>query len=100
MVYDRSIRIGCAISQYKESQFGKPQQPWLTTVLVCNYVAQQVHNFPIYKTGVTGSSCRTGKNPNYPNLCNEKEKISLSPSLNDYHMSGRNIVDKLLSRLL
>lgn len=75
IVYDRSNRIGCAISQYKESRKGHPKEPFFATLLVCNFAGQQITGSPVYKTGKPASGCKTGKNPKYPNLCNTNEQI-------------------------
>lgn len=83
MVYDRVIRIGCAMSQFKQDNANNPDQPWLSNLLVCNYAGSQFSNFPVYKDGKAASSCKK-TNPDYPNLCDVSQEVSINPFTNDY----------------
>lgn len=82
-VYDRVIRIGCAMSQFKQPNDNNPDQPWYSNLLVCNYAGSQFSSFPVYKDGKVASSCN-GTNPDYPNLCDENQVVSINPFVDDY----------------
>lgn len=73
MMADRNIRVGCAASTYTKK--GEP-----TSYLVaCNYATTNMSNFPIYeKCAKAASTCKTGKNPQYPNLCSASEEYAVN----------------------
>lgn len=72
MMADRNIRLGCAASTYS-------QQPYQAYLVACNYATTNMINFPIYKScNKAGTSCTTGTNPKYPNLCSASEKYDVN----------------------
>ncbi|XP_067637163.1 venom allergen-1-like [Eurosta solidaginis] len=69
MVMDRNNRIGCAAAILN---YGSA----VTVPFTCNYARRLIPNKPIYRSGKTaGSTCKSGKNPKYPNLCSTKENV-------------------------
>ncbi|XP_037818677.1 antigen 5 like allergen Cul n 1-like [Lucilia sericata] len=69
MVADRNIRVGCAASTYSVTD-----QPYKAYLVACNYATTNMINFPIYTScDKAASSCTTGVNEDYPNLCSSSE---------------------------
>lgn len=63
MMADRNIRVGCAAATYGNA-----------FLIACNYATTNMVGFPIYTScSSAGSSCTTGPNPQYPNLCSASE---------------------------
>lgn len=75
MVFDRVIRIGCGYSQYEKPSEQNSNAKY-NTLLVCNYAGSHVQDYRVYKIGNTASECKTGTNPDYPNLCDVTEDIN------------------------
>ncbi|XP_065362988.1 antigen 5 like allergen Cul n 1-like [Calliphora vicina] len=74
MMADRNIRVGCAASTY--SPAGQPYKAYL---VACNYATTNMINFPIYAScNQAGTSCTTGTNPKYPNLCSASEEYAVN----------------------
>ncbi|XP_061388378.1 antigen 5 like allergen Cul n 1-like [Musca vetustissima] len=74
MLADRNIRVGCAAVTYES-----PYSPTETFSITCNYATTNMVGFPIYKScSSAGSSCTTGTNPQYPNLCSTSEKYDVN----------------------
>lgn len=71
------------MSQFKTPNEDNADEPWLSSYLVCNYAGSQISDFPVYKAGPATSSC-DGTNPDYPNLCNPDQVVSISPFADDY----------------
>ncbi|XP_075157841.1 venom allergen-1-like [Haematobia irritans] len=66
MVNENNIRVGCAAATY-----GKSKMQFL---IACNYARTNVAGMPIYTSCDTpASSCTSGKNSKYPNLCSTSE---------------------------
>lgn len=65
---DKVNQVGCAISQYTDSQGKK-------SYIACNYSFTIIEGQKTYHSGPSGSDCVTGTNPNYPALCSENEQI-------------------------
>ncbi|XP_013105492.2 antigen 5 like allergen Cul n 1 [Stomoxys calcitrans] len=66
MVNEKNIRVGCAAATYGTSK--------QTFLIACNYARTNVATLPTYTScGTPGSSCASGKNSKYPNLCSESE---------------------------
>lgn len=72
IVTDRATHVGCAISSYTEKQ-------WKTSLITCNYAFTNIHGMRVYLSGATGTGCKSGRNPDFPALCdiNESFKVSL-----------------------
>ncbi|XP_067637161.1 venom allergen-1-like [Eurosta solidaginis] len=69
MVMDRNNRLGCGASLFV-NDFG------VNVLFTCNYARRLLCNKPIYRSGKKGGSgCKSGKNPNYPNLCSTEENV-------------------------
>lgn len=81
LVFDRSTKMGCAITKFKVKRKGKM---WCTIYLVCNYSGGQYLQNAIYREGPPAGGCRTGPHPNYHNLCGDNEPIDLYPFHDDY----------------
>ena len=74
MMADRNIRVGCAAATYTE-----PGASYNAYLVACNYATTNMVNFPIYASCDTaGSSCTTGTNPTYPNLCSASEVYTVN----------------------
>ncbi|KAM7350295.1 venom allergen-1-like [Cochliomyia hominivorax] len=74
MMAERNIRVGCAAST-----FSVKDQSYKLYLVACNYATTNVINFPIYKScSKAATSCTTGTNPRYPNLCSTAEKIDVN----------------------
>ncbi|XP_037818682.1 antigen 5 like allergen Cul n 1-like [Lucilia sericata] len=72
MMADRNIRVGCAASMYTEGGFKN-------YLVACNYATTNMINFPIYAScQKAGTSCTTGTNPQYPNLCSVSEEYAVN----------------------
>lgn len=70
MMADRNIRVGCAASTYTDIE--NPQKQIF--LVACNYATTNMLGFPIYTScSSAGSSCTTGSNSQYPNLCSASE---------------------------
>ncbi|XP_073831637.1 venom allergen-1-like [Musca autumnalis] len=74
MMADRNVRVGCAAVTY-----ATPSSSSNTFLITCNYATTNMVGFPIYANcSSTGSSCQTGSNPQYPNLCSTSEKYDVN----------------------
>ncbi|XP_065365201.1 antigen 5 like allergen Cul n 1-like [Calliphora vicina] len=74
MVADRNIRVGCAASN-----FAVAGQDYKLYLIACNYATTNVLNFPLYAScQKAGTSCTTGTNPKYPNLCSASEHYDVN----------------------
>lgn len=68
MMADRNTHVGCAAATYNNIY-----------LLACNYATTNMIGFPIYAScSSPGSSCSTGNNPQYPNLCSTSEVYSVN----------------------
>lgn len=74
MMADRNIRVGCAAATYS------PDEGELHIYLVaCNYATTNVIRRPIYlKCIAVASSCISGTNLQYPNLCSKSESYDVN----------------------
>lgn len=68
IVSDLNDQVGCGYVQYKNSM------GWFTVQVTCDYARTNLGTQSIYKSGPPTSECKTGNNPNYPNLCSKNEK--------------------------
>lgn len=72
MVLDRNTHVGCSMIR-----FTRPQYPHIYIVnIACNYASLYALDVPIYKAGNPASKCKTGRNPFYPGLCSEHERVN------------------------
>lgn len=69
MAQDRTNRIGCAGSVYNGAE----------RLLTCNYAFTNLQGSPVYESGQAASGCKTGTNPDYPNLCSTSEDVDPNP---------------------
>ncbi|XP_058974987.1 antigen 5 like allergen Cul n 1-like [Musca domestica] len=76
MVADRNIRVGCAAASYVDIRIDGGRQIFL---LACNYATTNILELPIYANCSTAAtSCSSGTNPQYPNLCSVSEKYDVN----------------------
>ncbi|XP_073835064.1 venom allergen-1-like [Musca autumnalis] len=76
MVADRNIRVGCAAATYEDLRIDGGRQIFL---IACNYATTNMLGFPIYKNcSSPATSCSSGRNPQYPNLCSKSEKYEVN----------------------
>lgn len=68
MVAAPNIRVGCAAVDYSDQN-----QYWKYLYVVCDYAYTNLVGGMVYKSGPTGSGCKTGPNEYYPNLCSYNE---------------------------
>lgn len=68
MASDRVTHVGCAISQYTDSQGKK-------SYMVCNYSFTIILSQQVYVSGPPASQCQSGSNPNYQALCSVNEMV-------------------------
>ncbi|TMW44096.1 hypothetical protein DOY81_010824, partial [Sarcophaga bullata] len=74
MMADRNIRVGCAAVNYKNDG-----ERYLSYLVACNYATTNMYDLPIYKScSRAATSCTTGTNPKYPNLCSASEKYAVN----------------------
>lgn len=69
MAQDRNHRVGCAMISFNQNE----------VVMTCNYAFTNIGKSFVYRKGTAAINCKTGANPNFPNLCSEFEEISPSP---------------------
>jgi hypothetical protein len=69
VVSDLADQVGCGLVQFKD------QNNWNKIVMACDYSRTNLDTQTIYKSGPTASECKSGTNPNYPNLCSESETV-------------------------
>lgn len=69
MAQDRTNRIGCAGSVYNGAE----------RLLTCNYAFTNLQGSHVYEIGDTAAGCKTGTNPDYPNLCSTSEEVDPNP---------------------
>lgn len=50
--------------------------------MACDYSYGNIIGDPVYLTGAPASGCKTGKNSQYPSLCNPAEIVASSPNVN------------------
>lgn len=87
MVVDRVTLMGCAITRFRETKL--VIIIFYSSYLVCNYAGAQKANYPIYKHGTATSKCKTGTNPDYPNLCSIYEQVNHDVRVDDYEIIYR-----------
>ncbi|XP_073831638.1 venom allergen-1-like [Musca autumnalis] len=76
MMADRNIRVGCAASSYLDTRIEGGRQIFL---IACNYATTNMLELPIYaKCSSPATSCTSGRNPQFPNLCSASEKYDLN----------------------
>ncbi|XP_061388375.1 antigen 5 like allergen Cul n 1-like [Musca vetustissima] len=76
MVADRNIRVGCAAASYLDTRVDGGRQIFL---IACNYATTNMLEFPIYdKCSSPATNCKTGTNPQFPNLCSASEKYDVN----------------------
>ncbi|XP_061388379.1 antigen 5 like allergen Cul n 1-like [Musca vetustissima] len=76
MMADRNIRVGCAAATYDDTRIDGDRQIFL---IACNYATTNMLGFPIYKNcSSPATSCSTGTNPQYPNLCSTSEVYNVN----------------------
>lgn len=68
MVTDRTTRVGCAISSFRDGN-------WNTYLMACNYASTNMMGSPVYKSGSPASACQKGGDAKYPGLCKTSEPI-------------------------
>lgn len=73
MVMEAAYAVGCAQTKFISKVDGVDKHTVLT---VCNYATIPILGGSIYTAGESASGCKTGKNPKYPGLCNEREKYN------------------------
>uniref|UniRef100_A0A182TT73 Venom allergen-1 n=1 Tax=Anopheles melas TaxID=34690 RepID=A0A182TT73_9DIPT len=73
MASDQTSKIGCAMQNWLSG-------PWKTYYFVCNYAVTNIVSRPVYKTGVVGLNCTTGRNPTYTGLCSPSEIVKPVPN--------------------
>lgn len=71
LVNERMTHVGCALSTYTESGFY-----W--RLLACNYAYTNMVGKPVYQDGTIGSSCTTGTDSVFTNLCTVNEQIDVN----------------------
>ncbi|XP_037825584.1 antigen 5 like allergen Cul n 1-like [Lucilia sericata] len=71
MAVERNTFIGCAIMRFTRSDHTE----FHIFHVVCNYSSTYAVDTPVYKAGEPASDCKSGKNPQYPALCSEKEEV-------------------------
>ncbi|TDG49568.1 hypothetical protein AWZ03_004059 [Drosophila navojoa] len=64
IVHDKVQKIGCAC--LKQSKNG-----WIQNFFTCNYDEAPIKGQEVYKTGIPGAQCVSGKNHNFTSLCGE-----------------------------
>ncbi|XP_065364813.1 antigen 5 like allergen Cul n 1-like [Calliphora vicina] len=73
MVTDRNIRVGCAAATYSEVV-----DDFIAFSVACNYATTNLIYYPVYASCIkAATSCTTGVNPIYPNLCSTAEVYDL-----------------------
>lgn len=78
---DRNIRLGCAITTYS-LKVPSNYPPHKGILVGCNYAAANLPNYAVYeKCNVPASGCKTGPNPDYPNLCSIEEEFDYNYGL-------------------
>ncbi|XP_005186248.1 antigen 5 like allergen Cul n 1-like [Musca domestica] len=76
MMADRNVRVGCAAATYDDTRISGDRQIFL---IACNYATTNMLGFPIYKScSSPASSCTSGRNSQYPNLCSTSEKYEVN----------------------
>ncbi|XP_075156022.1 venom allergen-1-like [Haematobia irritans] len=74
MVNAPSIRLGCAAATYDDNDSSKQ-----IFLIACNYARTNVGTMPIYKScSSAATSCTSGTNPQYPNLCSTSESYDVN----------------------
>ncbi|XP_065366135.1 antigen 5 like allergen Cul n 1-like [Calliphora vicina] len=73
MMADHNIRVGCASAIF--SPVDQPKK----YLVACNYATTDMIKYPIYSScKQAGTSCTTGTNPKYPNLCSASEEYAVN----------------------
>ncbi|XP_073835065.1 antigen 5 like allergen Cul n 1-like [Musca autumnalis] len=74
MMADRNIRVGCAAAKYFQLEVS-----YKIFLIACNYATTNMIDFPIYANCTSaGTSCTSGNNPQYPNLCSMAEEYNVN----------------------
>lgn len=76
VVTDLTDLVGCGLVQFKD------KNQWNKIIMACDYSRTNLDNQFVYKSGPAASECKSGTNPNYPNLCSESEKVD--PNFYDF----------------
>lgn len=63
MIQQKSGRVGCAMTQFKENDM------WFVTLLACNYSYTNMMETEIYAVGPPCSKCVSKCSSKYPGLC-------------------------------
>ncbi|XP_055913155.1 antigen 5 like allergen Cul n 1-like [Eupeodes corollae] len=67
LVNDFNTKVGCG------SVWMIDEDKYDSVLLTCNYAVTNLVNNPVYEEGPPASGCKTGKHPDYKNLCSSKE---------------------------
>lgn len=79
--------MGCGILRETRNSSGADGQRVLSThqYMTCNFMRGNDVNAPVYQSAdKPASECRTGRNPDYLNLCSINEIYDLSNDISDY----------------
>lgn len=87
MVRDSTTHVGCGILRETRNATNSDGQQVVGThqYMTCNFVRGTDVNAPVYQSGDRPTSeCRTGRNPDYLNLCSINEIYDFSNDISDY----------------
>lgn len=78
MMAERNIRVGCAAATYTDLRSNNNSNKQIF-LIACNFATTNMVGFPIYTScNSAGTSCTTGTNPQYPNLCSTSEEYDVN----------------------
>ncbi|XP_037938014.1 antigen 5 like allergen Cul n 1-like [Teleopsis dalmanni] len=71
MVQEKATHLGCGILRQQKGRFSYQ-------FIACNYAYTNVLDQAVYNSGTVASSCTTGRNKNYKNLCSTAESYDVN----------------------